>query len=122
MRDKAELTRQLIAQLPEQAQVDFQQAMRTWWVNLRLGGGLRLTETGYLVFAGVLELERYIYTIPDRQQVNLALILKLDKQLQSPYYIELEKRRARRIVFFDSREAVMANLYGSLDQFLSLYR
>ena len=122
MRDKAELTRQLIAQLPEPAQVDFQQAMRTWWVNLRLGGGLRLTETGYLVFAGVLELERYIYTIPDRQQVNLALILKLDKQLQSPYYIELEKRRARRIVFFDSREAVMANLYGSLDQFLSLYR
>ena len=122
MRDKAELTRQLIAQLPEQAQVDFQQAMRTWWVNLRLGGGLRLTETGYTVFAGVLELERYIYTIPDRQQVNLALILKLDKQLQSPYYIELEKRRARRIVFFDSREAVMANLYGSLDQFLNLYR
>ena len=122
MRDKAELTRQLIAQLPETAQVDFQQAMRTWWVNLRLGGGLRLTETGYTVFAAVLELERYIYTIPDRQQVNLALILKLDKQLQSPYYIELEKRRARRIVFFDSREAVMANLYGSLDQFLNLYR
>jgi len=25
-------------------------------------------------------------------------------------------------VFFDSKEAVMANLYGSLDQFLSLYR
>jgi len=122
VRDKAELTRQLVAQLPETAQVDFRHAMRTWWVNLRPGGGLRLSETGYLVFAGVLELERYVYTIPDRQQVNLGMILKLDKQLQSPYYIQLEKRRARNIVFFDSKEAVMANLYGSLDQFLSLYR
>jgi len=122
MRDKLKLTERLILQLPDHQRVSVEQAMRTWWINLRRGGGLRLTETGYLVFVSMLELEHYVYAIPDRQQVNLNLILKLDKQLQSPYYIQLEKRRARNIVFFDSREAVMANLYGSLDQFLSLYR
>jgi hypothetical protein len=44
--------------------------------------------------------------------------LLLDRKLQAPYYIEIEKKLARRLIMFSSREAMMATLYGDLKTFL----
>jgi len=48
-------------------------------------------------------------------------ILKLDRRLQMPYYIEVNKKIPKNIIFFGAKEAMMAQLYGDLNKFLSNY-
>ena len=57
----------------------------------------------------------------DPGKFNRNLILLLDRKLQAPYYIEIEKKVARRLIMFSSREAMMATLYGDLQTFLKQY-
>jgi hypothetical protein len=48
-------------------------------------------------------------------------MLKLDRKLQMPYYIEVKKKIPINIIFFGSREAMLARLYGNLNKFLDNY-
>jgi hypothetical protein len=120
MRDKRKLTEALIAQLPAQYQVTVDEALRTWWHNFRNAGGLRLTRHGYDVFTDQLDIERYEYHI-DPLTINARMIIALDRKLQQPWYITFQKKVPQSIVFFGSREAMMANLYGDLKKFLDNY-
>lgn len=95
--------------------------MTAWWFNLRKNGGMRLTGLGYVALSGDLDLEHYEYTISDPMQFNQQIILKLDRKLQTPYYIHAVKGVPKKIVFFGSREAVMVNLFRNLQQFLDNY-
>jgi hypothetical protein len=122
VRDKRQLTQTLINLLPEEQRISVDSALPTWWYNLRKNGGMRLTGLGYHVFVDDLELEHYEYTIQDPVAFNQITILKLDRKLQTPYYIHAVKGVPKKIVFFGSREAVVANLYGNLEQFLDNYR
>ena len=120
MRDKIELTRQLVERLPPGSwTVD--QARITWWYNFRDGGGMRLTKSGYDVFVVELEIECYEFKIPEKTRFNQRTILALDRRLQMPYYIKTEKHRVDKLIFFGSREAVLASLYGDLEKFLDNY-
>lgn len=119
MRNKLELTQTLLAQLPEGHGISLDEAMNTWWMNLRAQGGLRLTFNGYRVFRQ-LGLESWNVTV-DPQKVNKQLILALDKKLQYPYYIEVVKHLPKNLVMFSSKEAMMALLYGDLKTFLNNY-
>lgn len=120
MRDKAELTRQLVAQLPPESwTVD--QARITWWYNFRDSGGLRLTKSGYDAFINELGLERYEFEIPKDTVFTNRTVLALDHRLQTPYYIVRDNHRVTKLVFFGSREAVLVNLYGDLEKFLNNY-
>jgi hypothetical protein len=121
VRDKRQLTQTLINLLPEEQRISVDSALPTWWYNLRKNGGMRLTGLGYHVFVDDLELEHYEYTIQDPVAFNQITILKLDRKLQTPYYIHAVKGVPKKIVFFGSREAVVANLYGNLEQFLDNY-
>lgn len=121
MRDKHKLTNELVKQLPESCAVTAETAKNTWWFNLRKNGGMRLTSTGFQTLAKDLELEHYEYSIDDPMVFNQQIILKLDRKMQMPYYIHAVKGVPRKIVFFGSREAVMVNLYGNLQQFLDNY-
>jgi hypothetical protein len=47
MRNKVHLTEELLGLLPDEEKIPIEQAMVTWWFNLRENGGLRLTNTGY---------------------------------------------------------------------------
>jgi hypothetical protein len=96
--------------------------MSTWWFNLRKNGGMRLTGIGHMAFVKDLDLEHYEYAISDPMTFNQQTILKLDRKMQTPYYIHAVKGIPKKIVFFGSREAVMANLYGNLQQFLDNYK
>jgi hypothetical protein len=122
VRDKQRLTTELVSQLPEHLAVSVDTAMKTWWFNLRKNGGMRLTSTGFDTFVKKLELEHYSYPIDNLMLFNHETILDLDRKMQMPYYIHATKGVPKQIVFFGSKEAVMVNLYGNLQQFLDNYR
>ena len=122
MRDKQKLTEQLVKQLYPDSGITVKRAMRTWWFNIRKNGGMRLTGLGYTVFTEQLDLARYEWPIADALTFNQHVILALDRKLHMPYYISSTKGIPKKIVLFGSREAVMVNLYGNLQQFLDNYR
>ena len=121
MRDKRKLTEELLALLPEDQQTTVASIMPVWWFNIRRNGGMRLTGLGYRAFTEDLDLEHYSYAIDNPLLFNQHTILKLDRKMQMPYYISAVKGIPKKIVFFGSREAVMVNLYGNLQQFLDNY-
>jgi hypothetical protein len=122
VRDKRRLTQELIALLPTEEKISVDSAIPSWWFNLRKNGGMRLTATGYDIFVKKLELEHYSYPIDNPMLFNQQTILDLDRKMQMPYYIHAAKGVPKKIVFFGSREAVMVNLYGNLQQFLDNYQ
>lgn len=120
MRDKLKLTQAIVNQLPTGSEMDVDTAMKTWWYNIRASGGLRLTELGYFTFKKIVDLESYSMDI-NWETFDRTTILKLDRQLQMPYYIEVNKKIPKNIIFFGAKEAMLARLYGDLDKFLSNY-
>jgi hypothetical protein len=120
VRDKLRLTQTLVASLPEEFAESAEVAARTWWANIRKTGGLRLTDHGFYVFSRVLDLAHYNLDIRPTPG-NRRIILALDRKLQSPYYIRIDKRIPVSVYMFGSREAVMAQLYGDLEKFLRNY-
>ena len=120
VRDKVKLTQAVIDQLPQGSEMDIDTAMKVWWYNIRASGGLRLTELGYFTFKKVMDLESYTIAI-DWETFDRMTILKLDRKLQMPYYIEVNKKIPKNIIFFGSKEAMMARLYGDLNKFLDNY-
>jgi hypothetical protein len=121
VRDKLELTHVLVSQLPDHRRITADQARRTWWVNIRRTGGLRLTDQGYAALVMDLDIERYEVAISDPARFQQRLILKMDRKLKMPYYVLFEKRIPRKVMFFGSREAMLARLYGDLERFLEFY-
>jgi hypothetical protein len=122
VRDKEKLTAELIALLPNEQRISAESARPAWWYNLRKNGGMRLTATGYETFVTTLDLEHYQYNIDNPMLFNQQTVLDLDRKMQMPYYIHMTKGIPKKIVFFGSRDAVMVNLYGNLQQFLDNYR
>ena len=118
MRDKAKLTRTFIALhydgSTERASIDLKTAMHSWWYNTRENGGMRLTSTGFKVLKD-LKFEYWDFMLPENfARKNKRIILGLDRKLQFPYYYG-----QKRLSFFGSQEAMMANLTGDLEQWLS---
>ncbi len=118
VRDKLKLTAALVAELPAEFSESVESASRSWWSNIRKTGGMRLTDHGYYVFSRVLDLAHYGIDI---KPTASRIVLALDRKLQTPYYIEIEKRIPVRVYMFGSREAVTAQLYGDLEKFLKNY-
>ena len=119
---KLELVRHLMPQVPMKYQQSVESALKTWWVNIRQDGGMRLTGLGYEILHDVLELESWELDLADQEQqiFTKRLILDLDRKLEWPYYIEANMRhKRRRIVFFSSQEAMMATMYGDLERWLA---
>lgn len=121
MRDKKKLTQELVALLPKEQRISPESAFGAWWYNLRSTGGMRLTATGYQVFVEQLDLENYSYPVDNPLLFTQQTILKLDRKMQMPYHIHAVKGTPKKIIFFGSKEAVMVNLYGNLQQFLDNY-
>ena len=121
MRNKQKLTEELVQQLDTERGITVDQAMRTWWHNLRKSGGMRLTALGLKVFKEQLHIQHYEYRVTDPVLFGQKTILKLDRLLQDPYYIVTMKNYPVGILFFGSKEAMMVNLYGDLQKFLDNY-
>jgi hypothetical protein len=55
-----------------------------------------------------------------RARLTKRVILDLDRKLEWPYYLDFDARKKRaRIVFFGSREAMMASIYGDIEKWLA---
>lgn len=121
VRDKKKLTETLVQQLDPDLGVTVEWAMSTWWYNLRAGGGLRLTDLGYKAFTQLLNIEHYNYKI-DPHDLDSRLAIAMDRRLQQPYYIVTKKKIPVQIIFFGSKEAMMANLYGNIKKFIDNYQ
>lgn len=115
MRNKLYLTEELLSYLPTEDKVPIEQAMVTWWFNLREEGGLRLTNTGYTTLKKSIKLESYTIEL-NKPKVHTRLILALDRKLQWPYYLAKAK-----LDMFSSKEAMLAKLYPDLESFLKQY-
>lgn len=90
------------------------QAVSTWYQNIRSSGGYRLTESGYAAF---MMANMTNWQVPIKpKEINKRALLDLDRKLDWPYYID---RRDRRLVMFSSRDAMMATLYGDIQAWLA---
>ena len=119
---KLSITLGLLEQLPEQDREPWDQALITWWANIRPEGGLRLTKHGYDILHNVLKYESWSLDLvnPTNITISKRIVLDLDRKLEWPYYLDFNPRKkTRRIVFFGSREAMMATMYGDLEKWLS---
>lgn len=120
-RNKRELTQQLVEKFPVEMNMSWEALYPLWWYNLRGSGGMRLTKLGYETFIDHFKLEHYDVAV-DPFEVTSKLILAMDRKLQMPYYIETKKKMPTKIIFFGSREAMMANLYGGVQKFIDSYQ
>ena len=123
---KLEIVARLRDSIPDNKKETIDQAMITWWANIRPEGGLRLTKHGYEMLHNVLKMESWSMDLAandsgaHRALLNKRIILDLDHKLQWPYYIDFNSRKKiKRIVFFSSREAMMATMYGDLQKWLN---
>jgi hypothetical protein len=112
---KHKLTKRLIELLPEDHRISVEEAMILWYTNIRNNGGFRLTQNGYHVMK-ILALESWSVPLTDiKITMDKSLLLALDRKLTYPYFIDYKKKE---IVFYSSKEAVMATMYGSIKNWL----
>jgi len=112
---KHKLTKRLIELLPEDHRLSIEEAMVLWYTNIRNNGGFRLTQNG-LQAMKILGLESWSVPLNDiKITMDKNLLLALDRKLTWPYFIDYKKKE---IVFYSSREAVMATMYGSIKNWL----
>ncbi len=114
MNRKAEITRRVLALLPDADRPQFETAMNAWWRNLRTQGGLALTDQGLRVFKDQALLECHEFAIPRDQPISQGMLLRLDRGHEWPYHMD----KKRRITFFGSREAMMMALYGNFGHYV----
>ena len=119
MSTKLNLTKELVKILSFENELNIDDVYSDIWRNLRQDGGFRLTNKGYELFSKYLELEHYTVDL-NVPSVGIKMLLELDHKLKHPYYLHLYKNNVD-LIFFDSKEAVLANLYGNLEKFLDNY-
>ena len=112
---KHKLTKRLIELLPEDHRLSIEEAMVLWYTNIRNNGGFRLTQNGFQVMK-ILGLESWAVPLTDiKITMDKSLLLSLDRKLTYPYFIDYKNKQ---IIFYSSREAVMATMYGSIKNWL----
>jgi len=95
------------------------------WENTRKEGGFRLTTEGYSLLSNYLELENHKVKLDAVDFYESKILLTLDRKLQHPYYIDninfTVNPTVVTMMFFDSKEAMLAILYGNIQKFLDNY-
>jgi len=111
---KHDITQLVLDLLPANTGITLDQALRTWYYNLRSSGGLRLTTLGLQAMRSA-SLNSWSIDINPRDLTKSNLLI-LDRKVQWPYFIDT---RAKQLVMFSSRDAMMATLYGDIKSWLA---
>lgn len=90
--------------------------IKALWFDSRPGYGLRLSELGWRMAVEKLNMQHWCYNIEPEVLVPRNLLI-LDRQLSCPYFLQ-RRGRTINLMLFGSKEAVMANLYGDVNQWL----
>lgn len=125
---KQAITEIIIKELPENyfGTLDLEKIIFKIWCTGRTGQGLRLTEEGKKAFTDA-DLTYYEYLLDVKKLANNwkklnTLSLQLDKKIKCPFYLGIKTAGKRQgyIILYDSKVAMMINLYGSIEEFLEL--
>ena len=112
---KSKLTKRLVELLPEDHRISLEEAMLHWYTNIRNNGGFRLTVFGYQAMK-ILGLDSWSVKLTDiKITMDKSLLLALDRKLTYPYFIDYKKKE---IIFYSSKEAMMATMYSSIKNWL----
>ena len=117
MLNKIDITRRLMEQLDDPNCPDFDVALKHWWIDWHEDKGLRLTQQGFDVFQS-LKYEHYVCEITTAEPAKPSHLLIMDRHLTCPYYLKYGKKP--RLILFGSKEAVMFQLVGTLERFLTM--
>lgn len=119
MLNRTELVQQWLEQLNPEVRPSLDCAMREWWRNIRETGGLGLSDIGYEWLVDVLQLPRWEYRSKTESAtaLNFKRLLILDRHCPCVYWFKSTSKETV-LTFFDSREAMTYQLYGSLDRYL----
>lgn len=115
---KYEITQRVIANLPHNDRPTTEDALHSWWMNFRDGGGMRLTQAGFLALS-TCDFETHTFDMPAEILRTARHLLTLDRKLDCPYYIELGRRPQTQITLFGSQQAMMLALYNDLEKWLN---
>lgn len=115
MLSKQAITQRILEGLPENDRPTFDEALQSWWMNFRDGGGMRLTQHGFLAIS-TFDIETYTFDVPPGLPAKPGQLLTLDRKLDCPYFIKLGKKP--QLIVFGSQQATMLALYGDLEKFL----
>lgn len=117
-KNKKELTKTLIELLPHDNKLTVEEAMILWYSNIRASGGMRLTSHGLSAFK-MLGLECWSVPLDDiKITMGKPILLALDRKVKYPYFIDYKKKE---IIFYSSKEAMMATMYGNIKSWLNNY-
>lgn len=110
MINKNDLTKKLLNQLnlPTDEKT-FKKYKTRWWMNPRSANekSLRLTEEGFQTLSDLLEISSYEINLLPNTEWTSQLILRMDKMLDSPYFIQKNS-----LVVFREKTAVELILFG----------
>lgn len=130
---KEKITEIVLKNLPKQLNYNIddrytpEDFISKWWYTGR-SAGLRLTEEGDRVFR-LAEIEYFEYPVGQLDYNYYGFVLDLNKKMTCPYYLGLNIHNKKQLTkgeaiirLYDSRVAVMLNLYGSLKEYLDSVR
>jgi hypothetical protein len=108
--NKRELTKKFLEELSlDTSTKSIRQYHTLWWMNPRTSksNGFRLTERGFEMMMVNLQLTHYDVVFPEEIEWDSRLILRLDKHLDSPYFINRKS-----ITVFKEKTAIELILFG----------
>lgn len=120
---KSRITQAVLDQVPNAQRPDFTTASKTWWMNFRADGGLRLNEVGEIYFK-LAEIE--YFELPLNYKKNAGkyatwhgFLMELNRKLTCPYYIGKTSPSSIYVKIYDSKIAMMISLYGDIYDYVT---
>jgi hypothetical protein len=114
---RLEYTEKFLSLLPPDTDLSIDQALVSWWQDSRSTGGLRLSWTGYAVLVNDLDIEFWQFDFAKRG-IPPWIYLRLDHYLTAPYYM-VDNKKNTSLMVFSSRDAMMINLYGTVEKWIA---
>lgn len=88
-----------------------------WWINPLSPTSMRLTGVGHVLLSTKLNLKKYEFSLPEEFVFTSKMLLKLDKHLTSPFFIQKKK-----ITIYGESDSIMMALHGgNLMQYLNTF-
>jgi hypothetical protein len=116
--DKEQFTKLLHQHLNDNT--DINKLYKLYWFTGRSTKNLRLTEEGKKAF-DMLDLEFFEFHLNTTTERYSYHIINIGKKLKTPFYIGFRNRyyKSAYIRVYDSKIAMLINLYGSFDEYLN---
>jgi hypothetical protein len=116
--DKEQFTKLLHTHLNDNT--DINKLYKLYWYTGRSTKNLRLTEEGKKAF-DMLDLEFFEFHLNTKTERFSYDVLNIGKKLKTPFWIGFRNRfyKSAYIRIYDSKVAMLINLYGSFDEYLN---